>query len=119
MPKCYTSRELMKLAEEHGWRLVSITGDHHNLKHPESRFVVTIVHPQKDVPVGRTIDTVKKNQAGGKVMRFLIMLEQTEAGFAVQVPDLAIVTHGESIEATKHAAGEATQINLEAYRETG
>jgi predicted RNase H-like HicB family nuclease len=52
-------------------------------------------------------------------MRFLIMLEQTEAGFAVQVPDLAIVTHGESIEATKHAAGEAIRINLEAYRETG
>jgi len=31
-------------------------------------------------------------------MRFLIMLEQTDAGFAVQVPDLAIVTHGENIE---------------------
>jgi predicted RNase H-like HicB family nuclease len=47
------------------------------------------------------------------------MLEQAEARFAVQVPDLAIVTHGESSEATKHAAGEAIRINLEAYRETG
>ena len=37
-----------------------IKGDHHNFKHPESRFVVTIVHPQKDVPVGRAVDTVKK-----------------------------------------------------------
>jgi hypothetical protein len=27
---------------------------------PESRFIVTIVHPQKDVPVGRAVDTVKK-----------------------------------------------------------
>ena len=52
-------------------------------------------------------------------MRFLIMLEQTEAGFAVQVPDLAIITHGENIEAAKHAACEAIQINLEAYRDTG
>ena len=60
MPKRYTSRELIKLAEECGWRLVSVKGDHHNFKHPESRFVVTIVHPQKDVPVGRAIDTVKK-----------------------------------------------------------
>jgi predicted RNase H-like HicB family nuclease len=34
-------------------------------------------------------------------MRFLIMLEQTETGFAVQAPDLAIATHGESIEAAK------------------
>jgi predicted RNase H-like HicB family nuclease len=52
-------------------------------------------------------------------MRFLIMLEQTEAGFAVQVPDLAIMTFGADIEAAKGAAREAIQINLEAYRETG
>jgi len=52
-------------------------------------------------------------------MHYLIMLEQTEAGFAVQVPDLAIVTYGDTIEAAKQAAGEAIQINLEAYREAG
>ena len=60
MPKRYTSRELVKLAEEFGWMLVGVRGDHHNFKHPESRFIVTIVHPQKDVPVGRAVDTVKK-----------------------------------------------------------
>jgi predicted RNase H-like HicB family nuclease len=52
-------------------------------------------------------------------MRFLIMLEQTETGFAVQAPDLAIATYGENIEAAKRAAGEAIRINLEAYREAG
>jgi predicted RNase H-like HicB family nuclease len=52
-------------------------------------------------------------------MRFLIMLEQTETGFAVQAPDLAIVTYGENIEAAKQAATEAIRINLEAYREAG
>ena len=36
-------------------------------------------------------------------MRFLIMLEQTETGFAVQAPDLAIATYGENIEAAKRA----------------
>ncbi len=60
MPKRYTRRELIKLAEKYGWRLVSVKGDHHNFKHLESRFVVTIVYPQKDVPVGRAVDTVKK-----------------------------------------------------------
>jgi predicted RNA binding protein YcfA (HicA-like mRNA interferase family) len=60
MPKRYTSRELVKLAEEFGWILVGVRGDHHNFKHPASRFIVTIVHPQKDVPVGRAVDTVKK-----------------------------------------------------------
>ena len=52
-------------------------------------------------------------------MRFLIMLEQTEAGFAVQVPDLAIITFGADLEAAKRAAAEAIQINLNAYREAG
>jgi predicted RNase H-like HicB family nuclease len=52
-------------------------------------------------------------------MRFLVVLEQTEAGFAVQAPDLAIATYGESIDAAKRAAGEAIRINLEAYREAG
>ena len=51
--------------------------------------------------------------------RFLIMLEQTETGFAVQAPDLAIATYGENIEAAKRAANEAIRINLEAYREAG
>jgi predicted RNA binding protein YcfA (HicA-like mRNA interferase family) len=60
MPKRYTSRELINMAKEHGWTLVSTKGDHFNFKHPESRFIVTIVHPQKDVPVGRAVDTVKK-----------------------------------------------------------
>jgi len=53
------------------------------------------------------------------VKRFLIMLEQTETGFAVQVPDLAITTNGENIEAAKQAASEAIRINLEAYQEAG
>jgi predicted RNase H-like HicB family nuclease len=52
-------------------------------------------------------------------MRFLIMLEPTEAGFSVQAPDLAIVTRGSSIEAAKKAAAKAISSNLEAYREAG
>jgi len=53
------------------------------------------------------------------MMRFLIMLEQTETGFAVQAPDLAIATFGESIEGARLAASEAIRSNLEAYREAG
>src|ERR1035437_756347 len=53
----------------------------------------------------------EENQTGDQVMRFLIMLEQTETGFAVQAPDLAIATFGENIEAAKRAAGEAIRIN--------
>jgi predicted RNA binding protein YcfA (HicA-like mRNA interferase family) len=48
MPKRYSSRDLIKLADDSGWRLASVKEVHHNFKHPESRFIVTIVHPQKD-----------------------------------------------------------------------
>jgi predicted RNA binding protein YcfA (HicA-like mRNA interferase family)/predicted RNase H-like HicB family nuclease len=119
MPKRYTSRELIKLAEEFGWMLVGVRGDHHNFKHPASRFIVTIVHPQKDVPVGRAVDNGEENQTGAQVMRFLIMLEETETGFAIQAPDLAIATYGETIEAAKRVAVEAIRSNLEAYRKAG
>jgi predicted RNase H-like HicB family nuclease len=52
-------------------------------------------------------------------MRYLIALEQIESGFAVQVPDLAIATFGDTIESAKHAATEAIRVNLEAYRQAG
>lgn len=47
------------------------------------------------------------------------MLDQTEAGFSVQVPDLAIVTYGKNIEESKLAAIKAIKINLNAYQEAG
>ncbi|MDM8522807.1 type II toxin-antitoxin system HicB family antitoxin [Desulfococcaceae bacterium HSG8] len=52
-------------------------------------------------------------------MRYLIVLEQAGTGFAVQVPDLAVITYGETLEDAKSAAAEAIKINLEAYQETG
>jgi len=52
-------------------------------------------------------------------MRFLIALEQTERGFSVQVPDLAIVTWGKNIAEAKLAASEAIQANLDTYQEIG
>ncbi len=52
-------------------------------------------------------------------MRYLITLEQTEKGFSVQVPDLAIITWGKDIEDAKLAATEAINTNLQVYREIG
>lgn len=51
--------------------------------------------------------------------RYLIVLEPTESGFSVQVPDLAIVTHGGSVAEARQAAVSAIEVNLEAYREAG
>lgn len=50
-------------------------------------------------------------------MRYLIMLEPLESGFAVQVPDLAITTTASDIESAKQAARLAICINLASYAE--
>ncbi len=52
-------------------------------------------------------------------MRYLIVLEPVETGFAVQVPDLAISTYGETLDSAKEAARDAISVNIEAYREAG
>lgn len=52
-------------------------------------------------------------------MRYLILLEQTETGFAIQVPDLAIMTVSETLAGARAAAREAIRVNLEAYEESG
>jgi predicted RNase H-like HicB family nuclease len=52
-------------------------------------------------------------------MKFLITFEKTEKGYSVQVPDLAIITHGKSIEKAKESAKEAIRINLETYHALG
>jgi len=44
-------------------------------------------------------------------VRYIILLEQTGTGFAVQVPDLAISAYGSDIQSAKHAAEEAIRIN--------
>jgi hypothetical protein len=60
MPKRYTSRELVKPAEEIWMETGRGERRPPQFQAPGCRFIVTIVHPQKDVPVGRAVDTVKK-----------------------------------------------------------
>lgn len=58
------SREVIKMLKKDGWFLVRITGDHHHFKHPTKKGVVTVPHPNKDLPKG-TINSIFK-QAGWK-----------------------------------------------------
>ncbi len=47
--KNITSRELIKIIEEDGWRLVAVAGSHHQFKHPTKPGKVTIPHPKKEL----------------------------------------------------------------------
>jgi len=56
------SRELIKLIEKDGWKLVAVRGSHHQFKHPTKPGKVTIPHPKKDL-APKTVKSILK-QAG-------------------------------------------------------
>ena len=47
--KSYSSREILKLLKQDGWREVACVGDHHQFKHPTKKGRVTVRHPVKDL----------------------------------------------------------------------
>lgn len=59
------SRDVIKALEAKGWKVVQISGSHHQLKHPTIKGRVTVPHPKKDVPIG-TLKSIEK-QAGVKL----------------------------------------------------
>jgi predicted RNA binding protein YcfA (HicA-like mRNA interferase family) len=59
-----SSSELIRMIEADGWKLNRIKGSHHHFKHSVKPGIVTIPHPEKDVPPG-TVNRIKQ-QAGLK-----------------------------------------------------
>ena len=56
------SRELIRLLEQDGWKLVAVKGSHHQFKHAAKSGRVTVPHPKKDLPLGTVRGVLK--QAG-------------------------------------------------------
>ena len=46
------SRKIIKRLKAAGWWLRSVEGDHHTFKKDGVRFLVTVPHPSKDIPIG-------------------------------------------------------------------
>jgi len=55
-----SSDELIKQVEADGWLLVRIKGSHHHHKHPVKKGLVTVPHPNKDLPKG-TVNKILKD----------------------------------------------------------
>jgi predicted RNA binding protein YcfA (HicA-like mRNA interferase family) len=56
------SRIMIKKLEQEGWLLSRVRGSHHQFKHPTKPGLVTVKHPDKDIPLG-TLRSIQK-QAG-------------------------------------------------------
>lgn len=60
--KSYPSREVIRIIESDGWYLVRIKGSHHHFRHPTKKGIVTVKHPDGDIPP-KTLDSIAM-QAG-------------------------------------------------------
>lgn len=56
------SKQVIKKLEADGWYLDRIKGSHHQFKHPAKPGLVTVKHPDGDVPKG-TLASIQR-QAG-------------------------------------------------------
>jgi len=58
------SKQLIKQLHADGWFLARVKGSHYQFKHPSKSGLVTVKHPDGDIPVG-TLRSIRK-QAGWK-----------------------------------------------------
>lgn len=58
------SRDVIRDLTADGWVLVRVKGSHHQFKHPTKLGLVTVKHPDGDIPKG-TLNSIRK-QAGWK-----------------------------------------------------
>ncbi|HVJ50984.1 MAG TPA: type II toxin-antitoxin system HicA family toxin [Aliidongia sp.] len=60
-----SSRAVIRVLEEDGWKLVNTVGSHRQYKHPTKPGRVTLPHPVKDLKTG-TLKSIER-QAGVKL----------------------------------------------------
>lgn len=58
------SSKIIRMLRDDGWNIVRIKGSHHHFNHPTKSGLVTVPHPEKDLPIG-TVNSILK-QAGLK-----------------------------------------------------
>jgi predicted RNA binding protein YcfA (HicA-like mRNA interferase family) len=59
------SREVIKRLKEDGWYEVNQVGSHKQFKHPTKPGRVTVVYPERDIPIG-TLKSIER-QSGLKL----------------------------------------------------
>ena len=47
--KLMSSKELIKQLNKLGWQEVRIKGSHHQFKHPNKDYLITVPHPKRDL----------------------------------------------------------------------
>jgi predicted RNA binding protein YcfA (HicA-like mRNA interferase family) len=54
------SKTLIRMLEEAGWKLVRVKGSHHTFKQEGRKDILTVPHPEKELPIGTVNSILKK-----------------------------------------------------------
>ena len=46
------SRDIIKRLRQDGYEIAGVRGSHHKFYNPQSRLIVIVPHPRKDIPPG-------------------------------------------------------------------
>ena len=57
--KGHSSREIIQMLTADGWYEVRCVGDHHQFKHPTKPGLVTVTHPEQDIPI-KTVKSIER-----------------------------------------------------------
>ena len=57
--RSYSSREVIKMLEADGWMLARVNGSHYHYVHRFKKGIVTVKHPDRDIPIG-TIKSIER-----------------------------------------------------------
>jgi predicted RNA binding protein YcfA (HicA-like mRNA interferase family) len=60
-----SSAEVIRLIKAAGWTHARTKGSHQHFRHPQRPGIVTVPHPEKDIPIG-TLKSIEK-QSGVKL----------------------------------------------------
>ena len=116
-------RDIIKMVEADGWRMVSQAGSHRQYEHPTKKGKVTVAgHPSDETPTKTLKDLEEYSGAGGveNKMKYLIIYEKSSTGYGAYAPDLpGCIAVGRSLEETAELMRGAIAMHLKAMREDG
>jgi predicted RNA binding protein YcfA (HicA-like mRNA interferase family)/predicted RNase H-like HicB family nuclease len=114
------SRSIISRLRREGFELVSVRGSHHKFWHSESKRIVIVPHPRKDVPSEllspSTIKLVgrKTNEAAVMTHYIAIIHKEPDSAFGASFPDVpGVIASAPSLDAVLEEAREALAFAAE------
>jgi predicted RNA binding protein YcfA (HicA-like mRNA interferase family) len=63
------SKDLIKILEQDGWKIVATKGSHYQYKHQIKKGRVTVPHPKKEIPIGTISSILKQANLSKNLLR--------------------------------------------------